>query len=172
MIFGFSNYVFYKLPWYSSLEWKQDDKFIVYQANKTAMKKVFESTIVDNQTNVPITSSLIGASLTDKIMISGGHTVINLKDRFYLGNEVIKSVDFSFRLIADLQKQFDKKAEFLMALNDSYMENDAGTDDGLSNKYRKEALKPYLIPPVVNRYLMEYADLLDFANYKYELRKY
>lgn len=141
-------------------DWKQNDKFIIYKANKNTIEKIFESDIVDNNINSITTTSLIGHDLTDKIIVSGGHTVVNLSDRFHVGQEVIKSVDFSFKLIAELQKQHAKKAEFLVMLNDFYMEKDAGTDDGAENKYRKEALNPYLIPPKINKFLLEYSDLL------------
>ena len=140
--------------------WKKDEFFLIYRATKQGIEKIYESTETDGKKNALLTGSLIGPSVTEKILISGGHTVLNLKDRFHVSDEVLKSVDFSFLLIELLQRNFGKKAEFLIMLNDFYMEKDAGTDEGLENKYRKESLNPYVIPPKINDYLTRYSNIL------------
>jgi hypothetical protein len=139
--------------------WKGNDTFLVFKATKAGIEKVFESE-VNCEKNVADTCDLITPLLTDKPIVSGGHTILNLRDRFHISQEVVNSVDFSFRLIAALQEQKKKCAEFLVMLNDFYMEKDAGTDEGAENKYRSQALNPYIIPPRINEYLVKYSHLL------------
>jgi len=141
--------------------WKGDELFIVYKMTKNGIEKIHESSEGDYDKNVNLTLSYIGSNVTAKLIVSGGHTVLNLKDRFFVSDEVLKSVNFSFKLIAGLQQKFNKKAEFLVLLNDFFMEKDAGTDIGLENKYRKESLNPFVIPPKINDFLVSYSKLLD-----------
>lgn len=141
--------------------WKKEDEFLIYKANENGIEKIYESNNEDVMNNIEVTIDIVGPNVTDKVIVSGGHTVINLKDRFDISAEVLKSVDFSFKIIAKLQEKYDKKAEFLVPLNDFYMEKDAGTDEGLENKYRKKALNPYIIPPQINEFLIRYSEILN-----------
>ncbi len=139
--------------------WTGEDIFLIYKATKDNIEKIFESK-EDAIKNIDNTIDLI-KNVSDNVIISGGHTVINLKDRYHLSNQVLNSVDFTFRLIANLQQKYNKNAEFLVMLNDFYMEKDAGTDEGLENKYRRAALNPYIIPPQINDFLIRYSKKLN-----------
>lgn len=141
--------------------WKEDDKFLIYKANKNKIEKIYDSNNLDIINNIEVTMDVVGPYVSDKVIVAGGHTVINLKDRFNISDEVLKSVDFTFKVIAKLQEKYNKKAELLLPLNDFYMEKDAGTDEGLANKYRKDALNPYIIPPQINELLIHYSKALN-----------
>ncbi|MCP4099981.1 MAG: hypothetical protein GY750_00930 [Lentisphaerae bacterium] len=141
--------------------WQQKDQFIIYSAYKKQLKKIYHSDNENIDENIEKAISLIGHKLTNKPIVSGGHTVLNLNDRFHTSNEVLSSVDASFKFIEGIQNNHNKKAEFLVLLNDFYMEKDAGTDLGNENQYRKKALKPYIIPLKINEYLQDYSKKLN-----------
>lgn len=137
-------------------DFKGTDKFVVYSAIGSEINKVFETNLIDFDENCRQVLPLL-TNITDKLVVSGGHTVVNLKDRFHVGNEVIKSVDFSFKLIKEIENKRGIQSSFLMMLNDFYMEKDAGADAKTENKYRKEALSPYITPTAVNEYIVKYS---------------
>lgn len=138
--------------------WTGPDQLVVFKASMTGIEKIYEGeNHPEIEKTVSILARLAGAEITDKVIVAGGHTVVNLKDRFNIGQEVIKSADLALGLIARLQEAFGKRAEFLVPLNDFYMEKDAGTDEGNANAYRKEAVSPYIIPPQINDLLLRYS---------------
>ncbi|GEM_PF-636898 len=138
--------------------WTGPDQLVVFKASKMGIEKIYEGeNHPEVEKTVSVLARLVGAEITDKAIVAGGHTVVNLKDRFNVGQEVVKSADLALGLIAHLQEAFGKRAEFLVPLNDFYMEKDAGTDEGNANAYRKEAVSPYIIPPQINDLLLRYS---------------
>lgn len=142
--------------------WTKNDKLIIYKATTSGIEKIFDDA---NNANifdtVEIIAKLAGKELTDKAIIAGGHTVINLKDRFHISEEAVKSAEIALGFISKLQYEYNKNADFLVPLNDFYMEKDAGTDEGHENSYRKEALNPYIIPPKLNELLAIHSNRLN-----------
>ena len=141
--------------------WVGDDILVIFKAVKSGIEKVYENFYTGNVTStVETIAKLVAKEITDKAIIAGGHTVVNLKDRFHVSDEVARSADVALGLIAYLQEKEGKYAEFLMPLNDFYMEKDAGTDEGCENTYRREAVNPYIIPPKINALLLHYSEKL------------
>lgn len=138
--------------------WTGPDKLIVFKATLDGLEKIHEGdNYPETEKTVAVLARLAGSEITDKAIVAGGHTVVNLKDRFLIGQEVVKSADIALGLIARLQEEYGKRAEFLVPLNDFYMEKDAGTDEGKANAYRTEAVSPYVIPPQINDLLLRYS---------------
>ncbi|HAX91467.1 MAG TPA: hypothetical protein DCY07_04570 [Rhodospirillaceae bacterium] len=134
---------------------------VVFRAAKNGIEKVYEDAYTgDVNLTVATIAKLAAKEMTNKAMIAGGHTVVNLKDRLYISDEVAKSADVALGLVAHLHEAQSKRAEFLVPLNDFYMEKDAGTDEGHENAYRKKAVSPYIIPPKMNDLLLRYSERL------------
>ncbi|MCF0162545.1 MAG: hypothetical protein HUJ88_08220 [Fusobacterium necrophorum] len=132
--------------------WQEKNRFIAYFMDKEICQK-----IIDEETEKPmefiekiINLALARLPKNKKLLIAGGHTVINLKDRFYVSQEVKNSTNFGMKVLEGLKTEF-KNIDFIIPLNDFFMEKDAGTDEGLVNNYRKEALSPYIIPPELKK---------------------
>lgn len=140
----------------------QDTRFIIYEGKNNNLTKIYESYDINEQERVKVTLDLIGDKVTDKAIISGGHTVVDLSNKLHAGDEAIKSTNFAFKLISKLQVEYGKKAEFLVQLNDIYMEYDLESTSGtIPNKYREQAFKPYVIPSAINEILKKYSTELD-----------
>ncbi|MDD3183051.1 MAG: hypothetical protein PHD48_09650 [Alphaproteobacteria bacterium] len=141
--------------------WREEDKLVVFKATSAGIDKIYEGdNSPDAEKTITILAKLAGVEMTDRAIIAGGHTVVNLKDRFCVGQEVVRSANLALGFVARLQEEFGKQAEFLMPLNDFYMEKDAGTDEGSANAFRKEAVSPYVIPPQINDLLIQYSSRL------------
>lgn len=128
-------------------DWKFENEVIVYFLDKTTNIKLLQEkteNIFDFFSDI---SNIVKEKLpkNSKLLLAGGHTVINLKDRNFVSQEVITSVKFGMELLND-NKSFFNKSDFIIPLNNFFMEKDAGTDENLANSYRKEALDPYIIP--------------------------
>lgn len=142
--------------------WKEENKGIIYKADKSGISKVFETKNNEELDNiVSIAGEIMGDEIDHKTIISGGHTVINLADRYDVGDEAIKSTELSFKLIEEFQNKFNKRVEFMVQLNDLYMEQDMDMNTGEANKYREASLKPYIIPNKINDILTKYSEKLD-----------
>ncbi len=80
---------------------------------------------------------------------------MNLNDRFSVSNEVEKSAKFCIDYIIKSTHELNIKPDFLMEINDFYMEKSNGEDIDGGNIYRKLATSPYIIPEVINNYIIE-----------------
>lgn len=89
------------------------------------------------------------------MIISGGHTVVNLDDRFSVSSEVEKSAKFCIDYIVQSAKKYNIRPDFLMEINDFYMEKSDGHEIDGANEFRKKATSPYIIPKIVNDYILE-----------------
>lgn len=99
--------------------WKDVDRFIVYKADESGVTE-----IVNDEIGVPdldILIELAKSSLSKNIIISGGHTVVNLDDRFEVSNEVEKSARFCIDYIVKSREKLDLQPDFLMKINEFYM---------------------------------------------------
>lgn len=131
-----------------------NDSYIIYEGNKEYLKKIYEAHNISEKEKVDVAINFIGSKVTDKVIVSGGHTVVDLSNKLHAGEESIKSTNFTFDIISKLQTDYNKKAEFLIQLNDIYMEYDPHSTSGtISNQYREQALKPYVIPCSINEIL-------------------
>ncbi|BET80503.1 DUF2185 domain-containing protein [Edwardsiella anguillarum] len=66
--------------------WKDTDRFYIYKADESEIMEIFSDEISD--CNLDALIDLARAYLSDNIIISGGHTVVNLDNRFSVSNEV------------------------------------------------------------------------------------
>ncbi|MFJ5347685.1 hypothetical protein [Pectobacterium parvum] len=133
--------------------WKDEDRFIVYKADKSGITEVINNNINENNLNTLL--ELSPHYLSEKIIISGGHTVVNLNDRFSVSPEVERSAKFCIDYIIKSIKKFKIKPDFLMEINDFYMEKSDGSEIGKENHFRKIATSPYIIPERINRYIKD-----------------
>lgn len=133
--------------------WKDVDRFIVYRADETGVTEIVNDEVGDH--NLDILIELAKSNLSKKIIISGGHTVVNLDDRFAVSNEVEKSARFCIYYIVKSKKQLNIQPDFLMEINDFYMEKSDGHEIDGANNYRKMATSPYIIPEKINSYIKE-----------------
>ncbi|MDR0430983.1 MAG: hypothetical protein LBH58_10960 [Tannerellaceae bacterium] len=142
--------------------WKGKDTFIIYEGNTTGISKIYESSSTDLNERIEVVVDLVKCKVTNRLLISGGHTVVDLSNRLNIGKEAIESTTLSLELIKKIQHELNIHAEFLIQLNDIYMEYDAESTNGtIPNKFREQALKPYIIPCEINSILKKYSDELD-----------
>ncbi|MEK9294918.1 hypothetical protein V9768_24505, partial [Escherichia coli] len=57
-------------------DWKKEDRFVVYKADCTGIDEIINTEISDD--NIDTVIKLAEKYTSDKIIISGGHTVVNL----------------------------------------------------------------------------------------------
>ena len=134
--------------------WKKRERFIVYRADCSGINEVINTTKISNN-NIDTVIELAKKHTSEKIIISGGHTVVNLNDRFSISNEVEKSAKFCIDYIIKSIHELNIKPDFLMEINDFYMEKSNNEYNDGSNTYRKLATSPYIIPESINNYIIE-----------------
>ncbi|MBN3265102.1 hypothetical protein [Pectobacterium brasiliense] len=133
--------------------WKDADKFMVYKADESGVTEIFSDEVGDS--NLDVLIDLARGYLSERVVISGGHTVVNLDDRFSVSNEVEKSAKFCIDYIVKSKEQLSIQPDFLMEINDFYMEKNDGHEIDGANQYRKMATSPYIIPERINAYINE-----------------
>lgn len=133
--------------------WKDADRFIVYKADESGVTEVFSDEVGDR--NLDVLIELSRGYLSEHIVISGGHTVVNLDDRFSVSPEVEKSAKFCIDYIVKSKEQLNIQPDFLMEINDFYMEKNDGYEIDGANQYRKMATSPYIIPERINVYIKQ-----------------
>jgi len=139
--------------------WKESDKFIVYRAGEAGITEIFSDEVDDR--NLDSLIKLAKEYLNESVIISGGHTVVNLNDRFSVSNEVEKSARFCIDYIVKSKNHLNVQPDFLMEINDFYMEKSDGHEINGANQYRKIATSPYIIPEKINTYIKEVNKLND-----------
>jgi len=133
--------------------WKDADRFIVYKADESGVTEIFSDEVCDR--NLDVLMELSKGYLSENVVISGGHTVVNLDDRFSVSHEVEKSARFCIDYIVKSKKELNVQPDFLMEINDFYMEKNDGYEIDGANQYRKMATSPYIIPERINVYIKE-----------------
>ena len=95
--------------------------------------------------------------ITDKLLVAGCHTVVNLKNRLEIGKEPIEALRFSLDLMEGIRQTKGIHADFMIPLNDFFMEHDPSTtSDKADNKYRQEAVQEYILPVKAQAVLEEH----------------
>lgn len=133
--------------------WKDVDRFLVYRADQSGVAEIFNDEVGNH--NLDIMIELARSNLSENVVISGGHTVVNLGDRFAVSNEVEKSARFCIDYIVKSKVQLNIQPDFLMEINDFYMEKSDGHEIDGANQYRTMATSPYIIPEKINAYIKE-----------------
>lgn len=133
--------------------WKDLDRFLVYRADESGVTEIFNDEVDDH--NLDILIELSRSNLSENVVISGGHTVVNLSDRFSVSNEVENSARFCIDYIVKSKEKLRIQPDFLMEINDFYMEKSDGHEIDGANHYRKMATSPYIIPEKINAYIKE-----------------
>ena len=162
-VLNYNNCIYSDYKCNCTKDWKEHNKVIVYYLDKENCIKLLD----EPTENIFDYSKTIYTFLNEKLkgsqklLVAGGHTVINLKDRNYVSNEVITSVKFGMQLLKLLSNNFSK-IDFIIPLNDFFMEKDAGTNENMENSYRKEALEPYILPKKLKEIFNTYLKNVDF----------
>lgn len=133
--------------------WREQDRFVVYKADKEGLAEIINSQI--DKSNLATLLELSKYYTDSNVIISGGHTVVDLNDRFSISKEVEESVDFCLNYIVRSTTTLGIKPDFLMEINDFYMEKSDGDEIDGANNYRKKAISPYIIPEKVNQKILE-----------------
>jgi len=133
--------------------WKDEDRFIVFKADSSGLIEIFNEET--NEVNLDQLLELSRNFLSDKIIISGGHTVVNLNDRFSVSPEVERSAKFCIDYIVKSSTTLNVQPDFLMEINDFYMEKSDGNEVQGANFFRKMATSPYIIPESINNYILQ-----------------
>lgn len=144
---GYNNCILKDYKCCCSREWTDKNKLIIYYMDKENCKELLNIESNNIFDYLETVQSIVQKYLVQrkKLILAGGHTVINLKDRNFVSQEVINSVDFGMKLLSTIYSYFDK-TDFLIPLNDFFMEKDEKNDDNEINFYRNEALNPYVLP--------------------------
>lgn len=144
-------------------EWKENNRVIIYFLTKKECTKILDKPTDNIFDFFQEISEICLNKLKDnkKTIIAGGHTVVNLKDRNYVSEEVKTSVNLGMSLLLELKK-YVNDVDFLIPLNDFFMEKDAGNNENLTNSYRKEALDPYILPESLEKIFKEFNKKTDF----------
>ncbi|MGL5703358.1 MAG: hypothetical protein ACRCW5_09585 [Cetobacterium sp.] len=135
-------------------EWKNLDRLIVKYVYKN-----IEETLINLETDTPLEyldkiCNYSREKLSGNLIIAGAHTVINLKDRLLVSNEVVKSADFAMQIIANINNKFNN-IDFLIPLNDFFMEKKESQNENNINFYRDQCLKSYVIPTLLKNSLKD-----------------
>lgn len=122
--------------------------FIVYKTLNGKIEEIYREESFDESCVEAFINLISNESvITDKLLLAGAHTVVNLKDRLEIGKEPMVSLDFSLKLIERIRKVRGINADFMIPLNDFFMEHDASTTtDKADNKYRQQAVSDYVLP--------------------------
>ena len=101
-------------------------------------------------------------SLDPKGLISGGHTVINLADKYLCGQAAVHTTKLAMEFIRKLQFQYGKEYDFLLQFNDLYSEkDDSRKDKNGINPYREMMRNPLIIPTQINSLVREYSAITE-----------
>lgn len=146
-----------------SKAWKDKNKLIVYYLDNANCIKLLDETTENIFNYSSMIKNMVDKYLSsrNKLLLAGGHSVINLKDRNFVSTETITSVKFGMSLLNEI-KEFFEKTDFIIPLNDFFMEKDAGNDENQTNCYRKEVLDPYILPKVLKNIFIENSNTLNF----------
>lgn len=160
---NYNNCIYEKYECSCKKAWKGTNKVVIYYLDKNEQTEIFNKETEDINEYFFEIENLLKKFLKnkEKLLIAGGHTVINLKDRNFVSKETITSVRFGLDILSSLRDSF-KKVDFLIPLNDFFMENDNKTDKNQVNMYRQEALNPYILPQKLKEIFIEKRKLVDF----------
>ena len=101
-------------------------------------------------------------SLTESGVISGGHAVVRLDDKYSCGQEPIKSTALAMQMINRLQVAHGKKYDFLIQYNDLYVEFDHNrTNKDAVNENRFKMLNPIILPTAINALVKQTGEQLN-----------
>ncbi len=133
--------------------------FIVYRTINGCIEEIYHSKSFDDSCLSSFIDLISGESvITDRLLVAGAHTVVNLKDRLEIGEEPIASLDFSLNAIEEIRLKMGINADFMIPLNDFFMEHDPSTTtDKADNKYRQEAVSEYVLPTKAELMIKEHS---------------
>ncbi len=122
--------------------------FIIYRTINGGIEEIHHSDSFDDSSLNKLVELILSESvITDKLLVAGAHTVVDLSNRLDIGEEPIVSLEFSLKLIEALRSKANINADFMIPLNDFFMEHDPTTTSGSAdNRYRQEAVVDYILP--------------------------
>lgn len=144
--------------------WKGENKIIVYFLDENNCMNLIDEYTENVFAYVSKIINIVNDKFINKgnLLIAGGHTVINLKDRNFASEEMLDSTMFSMDLIKGLYCNFNQ-IDFMIPLNDFFMEKDFENRDSKMNYFREMALNPYIIPDKIRVILEKYAKFFDYG---------
>lgn len=135
----------------------------IYKINNKSVQLLKENNFSNNKDDILCyLNENIFNSIDGKGIVSGGHSVINLSDKYLCGQSAIESTELAMNIIYNLQFKYRKEFDFLIQYNDLYVEQDltrVNKDD--INKYRKQMISPLIVPVAINNILSEYSKKLN-----------
>lgn len=131
-------------------QWKGKPEVVVFEAQGPVITKHLSLDVRGGELpEVELIESILPllAKLPAPVIVSGGHTIINMDNVLDVSDYVVESATFSMKLMELLHSEYKIESDFLVQVNDLFME-DAGNEIGAStpNEYRKRSLNPYIIP--------------------------
>ena len=140
-------------------QWNGKPDVLVYSANRDGiiLQKTIKDTGLDSIHNImPLFSDLVGP-----VMISGGHTTINMGSLLDVSDNVGRSTFLSLEILKLLRLDFGLKTEFMIQVNDLYMNNSGNAiGSSVQNKFRKKALNPYVLPCQISELIKDYSNIV------------
>lgn len=133
-----------------------DDIFEVYKVDGNGAKKLFIAPECNEKEFFQFIKNNLLIELGDKGVVSGGHSVINLADKYTCGKSVLNSTHLAMKLIALMKKEKGVDYDYLVQFNDLYIEHDTTRANvNFINKYRELMFNPFIIPVAINQILDE-----------------
>ena len=144
------------------------DSIEVYEVNKDGAIKIFEGK-KDSSDFFDFLRSSNVMKLSSSGIISAGHSIVHLEDKFSCGEQPLESTAFAMKIMEMLQEDFDYKYDYFVLLNDLYAEKDLTRHDlSEPNYYRNLMFNPYIVPTKIAETITATANKLNRAiDYNY-----
>ena len=140
-------------------EREKTKKCRIFQVDSKKATLVFQiENVTDDEEIISFLHRNIFSTLDENGLISGGHTVINLADKYSCGQAAVHTTQLAMEFIKTLQFQYGKTYDFLLQFNDLYSEkDDSRKDKNKINPYRQMMRIPLIIPTKINSLVREYS---------------
>ena len=146
----------------------------IFNVSKEGATLVFECVNVkSDKVILKFMQTKVFPTLSSKGLISGGHTVVNLSDKYACGPAATHTTELAMALVESLQIDYNKQYDFLLQFNDLYAEKDNKTINRTGmNSFRDKMRNPLIIPLQINNLVKEYSERLKreiVINYCFEM---
>ena len=134
------------------------DMLEVYRVDKTGVEKIYFGPEAEETEFFMYFKTKMIQSLGVKGIVSGGHSIINLADKFSCGPSVVQSTRLAMKIIEEIQKTTGFEYDYLVQFNDLYIEHDTTRENSNTiNRFRDQMFNPFIIPIQINEILKEYS---------------
>lgn len=138
----------------------KSDRIELYQIDRNGAKLLYEGN-KDDPAFFTFLEQNVLPNLKETGYVSGGHSVIHLEDKFSCGAAPIESTKLAMKILELIQEKNGFKYDYLVQLNDLYVEKDLNRDDvNKANFYRDKMLNPFIVPRDIADIIRATADKL------------